>query len=99
MAYGGLNKQMDAAAGIGRNPVSTRFSLRMDNERADAERDGRTRLARSNSQARTRTGKYSCFPVQLTTSGIGNLIRLIHTLLYVMTIHMTPITVYFVAKK
>ena len=27
------------------------------------------------------------FPVQLTTSRIGNLIRLIHTLLYVMTIH------------
>ena len=27
------------------------------------------------------------FPVQLTTSGIGNLTRLIHTLLYVMTIH------------
>ena len=27
------------------------------------------------------------FPVQLTTSWIGNLTRLIHTLLYVMTIH------------
>ena len=27
------------------------------------------------------------FPVQLTTSRIGNLIRLIHTLLYVTTIH------------
>ena len=27
------------------------------------------------------------FPVQLTTSRIGNLARLIHTLLYVMTIH------------
>ena len=27
------------------------------------------------------------FPVQLTTSRIGNLTRLIHTLLYVMTIH------------
>ena len=27
------------------------------------------------------------FPVQLTTSTIGNLTRLIHTLLYVMTIH------------
>ena len=27
------------------------------------------------------------FPVQLTTSRIGNLNRLIHTLLYVMTIH------------
>ena len=28
------------------------------------------------------------FPVQLTTSRIGNLARLIHTLLYVMTIHI-----------
>ena len=27
------------------------------------------------------------FPVQLMTSRIGNLTRLIHTLLYVMTIH------------
>ena len=27
------------------------------------------------------------FPVQLTTSRIGNLARLIHTLLYVMAIH------------
>ena len=27
------------------------------------------------------------FPVQLTTSRIGNLTRLIHTLLYVLTIH------------
>ena len=27
------------------------------------------------------------FPVQLTTSRIGNLTQLIHTLLYVMTIH------------
>ena len=27
------------------------------------------------------------FPVQLTTGRIGNLTRLIHTLLYVMTIH------------
>ena len=29
------------------------------------------------------------FPVQLTTSRIGNLIRLIYTLLFVMTIHTT----------
>ena len=30
------------------------------------------------------------FPVQLTTSRIGNITRLIHSLLYVMTIHMGP---------
>ena len=41
------------------------------------------------------------FPVQLTTCGIGNLTRLTHTLLYVMTIHTyihpyiyTPIHIY-----
>ena len=43
-----------------------------------------TRLARPNSQARTGTREQIIFPVQLTTSMIGNLTRLIHTLLYVM---------------
>ena len=38
--------------------VSTRFSLNVENEQADARRDCRTCLARSNSQARTGTGKY-----------------------------------------
>ena len=33
------------------------------------------------------------FPVQLTTSRIGNLTRLIHTLLYVMTIHTITETI------
>ena len=37
----------------------TGFSLRMGNEQADAGRDGRTRLARPNSQPRTGTGKFS----------------------------------------
>ena len=36
-----------------------------------------------------------CFPVQLTTSRIGSLTRLIHTLLYVRTIH-TYIHIYVV---
>ena len=67
--------------------VSTRFSLSMENEQADAGQDGRTRLARPNSQARTGAGKYSFFLVQLTTSRIGSLTWLIYTLLYVMTIH------------
>ena len=35
------------------------------------------------------------FPVQLTTSRIGNLTRLIHTLLYVMTMH-TYIHTYYI---
>ena len=36
------------------------------------------------------------FPVQLTTSRIGNLTRLIHTLLYVMTIHTYILIVFLV---
>ena len=35
------------------------------------------------------------FPGQLTTSRIGNLTRLIHTLLYVMTIHTDIHTMYY----
>ena len=51
---------MDAAAvEIERNPeVSTRFSPSMENEQADAGRDGWTRLARPNSQAQTGLGEY-----------------------------------------
>ena len=52
--------QMDAAAEIGRNPVSKhQVQPEYGHEQADAERDGRTRLVIPNSQARTRTGKYS----------------------------------------
>ena len=53
-------------------------------------------FARLNSKARTGTGEYPVlnFPVQLTTSRIGNLTRLIHTLLYVMTIHTYIISSY-----
>ena len=39
------------------------------------------------------------FPVQLTTSRIGNLTRLIHTLLYVMTIHTYIHTMLYVFLK
>ena len=38
------------------------------------------------------------FPVQLTTSRIGSLTRLIHTLLYVMTIHICE-TIQHIMKK
>ena len=68
----------------------TRFSLSVENEQGDSGRDGRTCLARPNSGAQMGTGKYSKFicPVQLlTTSRIGNLTRLVHTLLEVMTVH------------
>ena len=52
MSYGGLNKYMDAAAKLGRNPVS-KYQVQPEygDEQADAGRDCRTRLARPNSQA------------------------------------------------
>ena len=60
MAYGGLNKQMDAAAELGRNPASKHQAQpEYGDEQADAGRGCQTHLARPNSQARTRTGKYS----------------------------------------
>ena len=59
MAYGGLNKEMDAAAEIGRNRLSKdQIQPEYGDEQADAGRDCRTRLARPKSQARKRTGKY-----------------------------------------
>ena len=69
---------MDAAAELGRNPVSKhKIQPEYGDEKTDAGRDYRTRLARPNSQARTRTWEYpvgiSIFPVQLTTSRIDNL--------------------------
>ena len=42
--------------------VSTEFSPSICNEQADAGRDGRNRLARPNSLARTGTGKMNHFP-------------------------------------
>ena len=53
---------MDAAKESGRYPVSKHElqpGLNVENEEADAGRDGRTCLACPYSQARTRTGKYS----------------------------------------
>ena len=60
MEYDGLNKYKDAAAEFGRNPKSKhQLQPEYGDEQADAGRDCRNRLARSNSQARTRTGKCS----------------------------------------
>ena len=60
MAYSGLNKCMDAAAGLGRNPVSKhQIQPEYGNEKTDAGRDCRTHLRRLNSQARTGTGEKS----------------------------------------
>ena len=54
-----VTKCMGAAAELGMNPVSKhQIQSEYRDEQADAGRGCRTRLARSNSQARTRTGKY-----------------------------------------
>ena len=51
---------MDAAAEIGRNPVSKhQIQSEYGDEQADTGRDYLNRLMRSNSQVRTGTGKYS----------------------------------------
>ena len=74
---------MDAAAELGRDPVSKHYiQPEYGDEQADAGRDCRTRLAGPNSQARR-----GHFPVQLTTSRIGSLTRLIHTLAICVTVH------------
>ena len=53
-----LSKQIDAAAELGKNPVSKHQNQpEYGDEQAGAGRDCRTRLARPNSQAGTRTGK------------------------------------------
>ena len=67
---------MDTAAEIGRNPVS-KHHIQPEyygDEQADAGRDCRTRLARPFSGANGNREEF-IFPVQLTTSRIGNLTR------------------------
>ena len=56
MAYGGfINERRE----LGRNPVGKhQIPPEYGDEQADAGRDGWTRLARPNSQARTETGEY-----------------------------------------
>ena len=76
MAYGGKKKKMHAAAEIGRNPViKHRIQPEYGDEHADAGRDGRTRLAKPNFQARTGTGGKCCLPL------------LCYTVRYVITTH------------
>ena len=60
MAYGGLNKNMNDAAELGRNPVrKDQIQPEYRGEQANAGRDYQNLLARLNSQARTGTRKYS----------------------------------------
>ena len=52
-----LNKEMDAAVEVGRNPASMhQVQPEYRDEQADAGRDCRTRPARPNCQAGTQTG-------------------------------------------
>ena len=78
-----LNKQMDAAAELGRNLVSKhQIQPEYEDEQADAGRDYQIRLARPNSISGANADREIFVSLdQLTTrSRIGNLTRLILTL-------------------
>ena len=77
---------MDAAAELGRNPVSKhQIQSKYGDEQADA---GRAEPVSRDQVLRRERGQGNInFPVQLTTSRIGNLTRLIHTLAICVTIH------------
>ena len=79
---------MDAAAELGRNPVSKHQIQPEYGEMSRLTRDGTAEPVSRDQILRHARGQGNIiFPVQLTTGRIGNLTRLIHTLLYVMTIH------------
>ena len=66
-----INEKMNAAAELGRSSVCKRqIQPEYGDEQVDAGRDCRTRLARPNSQARTRTGRYSFFLFSLPRAGL-----------------------------
>ena len=80
---------MDAAAEPGRNPVRKHQIRSLSMEMSRLTRDGTAEPVSRDQIPRHARGQGNIvFPVQLTTSRIGNLTRLIHTLLYVMTIHI-----------
>ena len=70
-----INYKMDAAAELGRDPVS----------KHQRRGTGRLNPSRETNFSGTHGDRgIFIFPVQLITNRIGNLTRLIHTLLYVM---------------
>ena len=82
MAYGGLNKYMDAAVELGRNLVIGKHQLQP--EHGD-EQTGLPNLSRETKFSGANDGREKIIvPVQLTTSRIGNITRL--TLLVVFTL-------------
>ena len=84
MAYSGMINKWTPPRKSGRiQRVSTRFSLRVENdEQADAGGTGRPNPSRQTKFSGANGDReIFIFPVQLTTSGIGNLTRSTHTLL------------------
>ena len=79
--------RMDATAELGRNPVS-KHHISLGMEMSRLTRDGTVNpVSRDQILRHVRGQENIRFPVQLTTSRIGDLTRLIHTLLYVMATH------------
>ena len=80
---------MDAAAELGRNPESKhQIQPEYGDEQGDAGRDSLPNPSRETKF--TGANAYEAilfFPVELTTSRIGNLTRLIHSLTICVTIH------------
>ena len=65
---------MDGPAELGRDPVSKHhIQPEFGYEHADAGQDCRTRLARPNSRAQTRTGKYSFSLRKMIRAGLATL--------------------------
>ena len=86
---------MDAAAELGRNPVSKHPIQPEYGDASRLTRDGTAEpVSRDKILGTHGDSGIFIFPVRLTTSRIGNLTRLIHTLLYVMTIHTCIHTTY-----
>ena len=81
---------MDTAAELGRNPVSKHQNQpEYGGEQADAGWDCRTPSRETKFSGANADREISIFPVQLTTSRIGHLTRLIHTLAICVTIHIS----------
>ena len=86
---------MNAAAEIGRNPVSKRTRFTLSVEMSRLTRDRTAESVSRDQILRCERGQGNInFPVQLTTCRIGNLTRLIHTLAICVTINTYHIYIY-----
>ena len=83
--------QLDAAAELGMNPVSTRFSLSMEMSRLT--RDGTAESVSRDQILRHARGQGNMnFPCSADHEQDWQPFSVIHTLLYVMTIHTYPLS-------